>query len=367
MINVFQPQIWPEEISAVTEVMKSWWLAMWPKVSQFESDFSQYLGSGYCLALNSATAWLFLALEVMDIKEKEVITTAMTFVSTNHGIIQHGGIPVFTDIERDTLNISPNEIEKNITPDTKVIMVVHYGGHACDMDKIMNIAKKYNLLVIEDCAHAAWWLYKWKKLWTFWDIAVFSFHAVKNMTTGDGGMLATNNKTYYEKIKKLRWVWMSKDTYDREGEKGYSWYYDIDCLWYKFHMNDIAAAIGIEQLKKLDTLNSKRKEIAEKYNQAFQNIEWMEIPTPKDYTTSAYHNYVIKTKYRDDLNVYLAEHGISTGVHYIPSNHYDIYNKFWNPTPITQEVWSQLLTLPIYPGLSSKDQDLVIEKIVNFK
>lgn len=366
MINVFKPNIWDEEINAVTEVLKSGWVAMWPKVTKFEDDFSNYVWSDYSLAMNSATAALHLALMVLWIEKKEVITTAMTFVSTNHAILYNNWIPVFTDIERDTLNISPEEIEKNITKNTKAIMVVHYWGHSCDMDKIMAIAKKYNLKVVEDCAHAAWAKYKWKMLWTIWDIGTFSFHWVKNMTCWDGGMLVTNNKEYYEKIKKLRWVWMDKDTFDRENGKWYSWYYDIDCLGYKYHMNDIAAAIWIEQLKKLDWMNARRREISERYNKELSWINWLELPVMKDYTDSSNHNYVVKCDYRNELNEFLAWKWISTWVHYIPNNHYDMYKKYWNDTPITEEVWTKLLSLPVYPTMTDKELDIVIDEIKNF-
>lgn len=367
MINVFKPNLWQEEINAVTEVLKSWWVAMWPKVSEFENNFSAYLWwEHYSLAMNSATAALHLAFAVLWIEKKEVITTAMTFVSTNHAILYSQWIPVFTDIERNTLNIDPNEIEKNITKNTKAIIVVHYGWHACDMDAIMTIAKKYNLYVIEDCAHAAWWEYKGKKLWTIGDIGTFSFHGVKNMTTWDGWMLVTKNKEWYEKIKKLRWVWMDKDTFDRENSNSYSWYYNIDCLWYKYHMNDINAAIWIEQLKKLDQMNKRRREITEIYNKELSDLKWIELPIMKDYSNNANHNYVIKTSYRNELNSYLSNFDISTWVHYIPNNHYEMYKSFGNNTPITEEVWTKLLTLPLYPTLTNEEVYFVVEKIKSF-
>lgn len=368
MINVFKPALWEEEVMAVSQVLRSGWIGMGPKVSEFEGSFSSYLGwEVYSLAMNSATAGLHLAVMMLGVEGYEVITTAMTFVSTNHAILYNGGIPVFTDIQRDTLNIDPDQIEKNITSRTKAIIVVHYGGHACDMDRIMDIARKHNLYVIEDCAHAAWWEYKWKKLWTIGDISVFSFHGVKNMTTGDGGMVVTKNKEWFEKIKKMRRVGMDKDTFDRWKTNNYSWYYNIDGLGYKYHMNDIAAAIGIEQLKKLDQMNARRREITNRYNSELGSLDWLELPGMKDYSNNANHNYVIKTPYRNELNAYLADHGISTGVHYIPNNHYEMYKEFGNSTPITEEVWQSLLTLPLYPMLTDEEQSFVIEKIKNFK
>lgn len=367
MISVFKPYLWEEEINAVAEVLRSWWVAMWPKVEEFEKRFAEYIGVDYALAMNSATAALHLAAMVCDIEWKEVITTPMTFVSSNHAILYNRGIPVFTDIERDTLNISVTEIEKNITPSTRAIIPVHYGGHACDMDAIMEIARKYNLKVIEDCAHATWGKYKWKSLGTIGDIWCFSFHWVKNMTTWDGGMVVTNNKEYYEKIRKLRWVGMDKDTHDREKWGEYSWYYNIDCLGYKYHMNDINAAIGLEQLKKLSFTNGRRKEITQMYNEWLKNIDWIELPVLREYAESAHHNYVIKTPYRNELNQYLAKLEISTGVHYIPNNFYEMYKIYGNATPITHEVWEKVLTLPLYPSLTDDDVALVINSIRKFK
>ena len=367
MISVFRPYLWEEEINAVAEVLRSWWVAMWPKVEEFEKRFAEFIGVEYALALNSATAALHLAAMVSEIEEKEVITTPMTFVSSNHAILYNRGIPVFTDIERDTLNISASEIEKNITPNTKAIILVHYGWQSCDMDAIMEIARKYNLKVIEDCAHATGGKYKGKMLGTIGDIGCFSFHGVKNLTTGDGGMLTTNNKEYYEKVKKLRWVWMDKDTHDREKWGQYSWYYNIDCLGYKYHMNDINAAIGIEQLKKLPFTNGRRKEIAHMYNEGLRGIEWIELPVFREYAESAHHNYVIKTPQRNELNQYLANLKISTGVHYIPNNFYDMYKMYGNPTPVAHEVWEKILTLPLYPNMTDEDVTTVIGAIRNFK
>lgn len=366
MINVFKPDIWDEEIEAVTEVLRSGWVAMWPKVEEFEKKFAEYIWTKYALATNSCTAALHLALSVCEIENQEIITTPMTFVSTNHAILYNNWIPVFTDIEKDTLNIDVSKIEKNITNNTKAIILVHYWGHACDTDKVLELAQKHNLKVVEDCAHSTWWKYKWKMLWSIWDLGCFSFHWVKNMTTWDGWMVTTNNKEYYEKIKKLRWVWMDNDTFSREKSEWYNWYFNIDCLWYKYHMNDISAAIWIEQLKKVNNMNKRRKEITEKYNKELNNIKWLELPVIKDYADSANHNYVIKINCRNELNKYLAWKWISTWVHYIPNNHYEMYKKYWKPTPISDNVWTKILSLPIYPALKESEQDIIINEIKSF-
>jgi perosamine synthetase len=360
-----------EEIDAVAEVIKSGWIGMGPKTKQFEEEFAKYLGVKYAVALNSATAALHLALKVLDIEDREVITTPMTFVSTNHAILHNKGIPVFTDIQRDTLNIDPKEIEKNVTPKTKAIIIVHYGGHACEMDKILEIAKKHNLYLVEDAAHACGSDYQGKKLGSFGDLACFSFHAVKNLATGDGGMIVTNNEEWYRRLEKLRWVGISKDTWSREefqstGDARYSWYYDIEELGFKYHMNDLNASLGLVQLKKLEQLNEKRRSLTARYDRGLSGLAWLELPKELAYTKSAHHNYVIKTSYRDKLNDYLAQKNISTGVHYIPNNHYKMYQEFGHPTPVAEEVWTKLLTLPLYPDMTDAEQELVISSIKEF-
>lgn len=360
-----------EEIDALSEVIKSGWIGIGPKTKQFEEEFAKYLGVKYAVALNSATAALHLAFKVLNIENMEVITTPMTFVSTNHAILYNKGIPVFTDIQRDILNIDPEEIKKNITSKTRAIVIVHYGGHACEMDKIQEIAQKNNLYLIEDAAHASGGEYKGKKLGSFGDLACFSFHAVKNLATGDGGMIVTNNEDWFRRLGKLRWVGISKDTWSREEVQSadnsrYSWYYDVEELGFKYHLNDINAALGLVQLKKLDQLNEKRRLLVKKYNQELGDLSWLELPVEMPYTKSSCHNYVIKTSYRDDLNTYLAQKNISTGVHYIPNNHYKMYKEFGRPTPVAEEVWTKLLTLPLYPDMTEAEQESVISNIKEF-
>ena len=370
IIPVFRPSMGQEEIKAVAKVIQSGWIGLGPKTEEFEKKFANYVGAKYAVALNSATAALHLAFMLLDIRGKEVITTPMTFISTNHAILYNGGRPVFTDICRDTLNIDPLEIKKNITKNTKAIVVVHYGGHACQMEEILDIAKKNNLYVVEDAAHACGAWYKDKKLGTLGDIGCFSFHAVKNLATADGGMLVTDNKEWYDRVKKLRWVGISKDTWAREEIQNkhsrYSWYYHVEELGFKCHMNDINAAIGLVQLKKLDALNRKRRMLSRRYNEKFGELKWLESPVEKNYAKSSLHNYAIKTDYRNELNDFLSKKGISTSVHYIPNNHYPMYKKFGRPTPIAEEVWTKLLLLPLYPDMTVRQQDRVISCIKEF-
>ena len=366
MIPVFRPSYGKEEFEAVRKVMKSGWVGLGPRTREFEEKFAKYIGVKYAVALNSCTAALHLALKVMDVEGGDVLTTPMTFISTNHAILYNNARPVFCDIEPDTLNIDAREIEKKITKKTKAIITVHYGGHACDMDPIRKLARAKGVKIIEDAAHACGAEYKDRKIGTLGDIACFSFHAVKNLATGEGGMATTNDKDIYERLKKLRWLGISKGTWDREVLQKYSWYYAVEELGFKYHLNDIPAAIGIVQLKKLDRMNDKRRNISLRYNKLLKSVDSVELPVFKGYTRSAHHNYVIKIDRRNALNAHLQKKNISTGVHYIPSYHYKMYKKFNADCPVTENVWKRLLTLPLYPDLTLNDQDRIARHIKGF-
>ncbi len=367
MIPVFKPSFGEEELEALREPFRTGWIGLGPKTKEFEQRFAEYIGAKFAIALNSGTAALHLALKVLEIEGTEVITTPITFISTNHAILYNSGIPVFADIEHDTLNINSKEIKKNITAKTKAILVVHYGGHACDMDPILAMAKEAKIHVVEDTAHGCGGEYKGQKLGSFGDIACFSFHAVKNMSTGEGGMITTDDPELYGRLLKLRWMGITKDTWSREEkDEKYSWYYNVEEVGFKYHMNDIPAAIGLVQLKKLDRMNRRRKEITERYNHGLAEFSWLETPTVKSYAVPSYHNYVIKVEKRDQLNIYLQQKGISTGVHYIPNNHYEMYRSFRGETPVSDSVWKKLLTLPLFPDLKDEEVDFVIEEIKEF-
>ncbi len=368
MIPVFKPSYGKEELEALKEPFETGWIGLGPKTKEFEKKFAEYIGVKYAVATNSCTAALHLAMKVMRVEGYEVITTPLTFISTNHAIVYNNGIPVFADIYPDTLNINPDEIKKLITDRTGAIVAVHYGGHPCDMDLINEIAKKHNLVVIEDAAHGCGGEYKGQKIGSLGDIACFSFHAVKNLATADGGMITTNDPEIYSRLLKLRWLGISKDTWAREEkDRKYSWYYSVEEVGYKCHMNDITAALGLVQLKKLDRMNDRRGEIIEKYNKGFADLDWIETPMVKSYAKSACHNYVIKAKERDRLNIYLQEKGISTGVHYIPNNHYQMYKNCRGETPVCEEVWTKLLTLPLFPDLTDSEVDMIVERVRRFK
>jgi perosamine synthetase len=371
MIPVFKPCYGNEELEALKESFQTGWLGLGPKTKLFEEKFARYINVKFAIGVDSATSALNLAFKLANIKNKEVITTSMTFVSTNHAILYNDGIPVFADIEQDTLNIDADDIENKISSKTKAIVVVHYGGHACNMDKIINIAKNNNLILIEDCAHACGGFYKGKSLGSLGDHGCFSFHAVKNLATGDGGMITTNDPELDKRLRKLRWLGISKGTWDRSNREEYSWEYDVEELGYKCHMNDITASIGMVQLGKLEEMNNRRRYLAERYTKLLSDMDWIDLPVEKEYAKSAWHNYVIKVKEKSDRNPlidFLKTKGISTGMHYIPNHLYEIYQPYVKEElAVTERIWKKLITLPLFPDLSEDQQDMIVREIYNFK
>ncbi len=367
VIPVFRPWYDEAELLAVKEVLESGWIGLGPKTSEFEARFARYIGVPYATALNSATAALHLGLAVLNVTGGEVITTSMTFVSTNHAILYNQAEPVFADIEPDTLNIDPESIRRNLTPRTRAIIVVHYGGHACDMDPILDLAEERRIPVLEDVAHGCGSTYKGRKLGSLGTLGSFSFHAVKNLATGDGGMLTFADPEFDSRLRRLRWVGIDKDTWDRsEVDQKYSWYYSVQELGYKYHMNDITAAIGLAQLEKLDGANARRRDIARYYDERFADLACLETPVEKEYTQSARHNYVIKIDHRDDLIAFLRDRHISAGVHYMPNHLYSMYRGYRANVPVTEEVWLRLVTLPLYPGMTDWDVDRVVHAVRSY-
>jgi len=361
MIPVYRPYHDELEMKYLREVIESGWWGMGPKTLEFEKKFAAYIGSKHALGLNSATAALHLALMCIGVKDAEVITPSMTFVSTNHAILYNEGIPVFCDVEPDNLNVTAELIEPLITSRTKAIIVVHYGGYACDMDSIMDLARKHKLAVVEDCAHACGGKYKDKMLGSIGDFGSFSFQAVKNLSTGDGGMLTTNNDEWAKRIKKLRWVGISKDTFDRGAGNSYDWFYDVTELGYKYHMNDIIAAIGLAQFEKLEWMNDRRRYWSQRYQDAFKDKPAIICPIIKDYMYPACHNFVIKVSNRDQIRKALMEIGITSGVHYYPNHLFEMYKPYYRELPISESIWKTLVTLPLFPAMSEAEFGKIVD------
>jgi len=381
MIQVFKPDLGQEELDALSEIFKTGWIGLGPKTEEFEQKFAEFVGAKYAVALNSATAALHLACLSLGIgPEDEVLIPTMSFVSTAHAPVYCGAKPVFVDCEPDTLCIDVDDMKRKITAKTKAVIPVHYGGHACDMDAIWALANQNGFFVIEDASHACGSTYKNENIGGLEQskMSCFSFHAVKNLATGDGGMITTNSFELVHLLKRLRWVGIDKSTWDRTEDvtmemqtkirnySTYGWYYEVNDLGYKYHMNDITATIGLVQLQKLEKANEQRRKVVTIYQNSFKDVKWLERPIEKEYTHSAWHNYVIKTPYRDKLNLHMKELGIATGVHYMPIHLQPYYrNKTFVSLPKAEKVWTTLLTLPLYPNLSDVEVNRVIEAVLS--
>lgn len=372
VIPVLKPCYDEEEIKAVSEVIRSGWVGLGPKTQEFEEAFADYIGCDFAVGLNSGTAALHLAVLSLQLKPgDEVIVPPITFVSTCHVVRYCDAVPVFCDVCPDTLNIDPKDIEEKLTPQTKALICVHYGGHPCDMDAILDLTEPRGIKVIEDAAHACGATYKDRKVGSISEITCFSFHAVKNLAMGEGGAITINSDWYARFFREMRWLGITKDTYTRTvDEKIYAWRYWVDKLGYKYHLSDIAAAIGLVQLQKLEAHNAKRRALVERYNQAFADLEYLETPVEHSYAKSSWHLYVIKLpnqRCRDDLIRHLKDHRISPGVHYYPINLHPYYQYVKAEVPVANAIWKRILTLPLFPGLSQADQDRVIEAVMSFK
>lgn len=363
MIPLLRPSVTQAEIDAVVETLKSGWWGLGPKTAQFEKEFAAYIGVKHAIALNSATAALHLALEAMDLPAGEVIVPPITFVSTAWAVIYAGHKPVFADVDEKTLNISSESIEKAITPQTRAIIPVHYSGRPVDLAAI----EHFGLPVIEDCAHACGARYGGKPVGSR-NIGCFSFHAVKNLATGDGGMITTNDSALAQKLVPLRWVGIDKSTWVR-AERHYGWDYHVISKGYKVHMNDLAASLGLAQLRRLDEMNRRRREIADIYRQELSNLDWLQLPEPSDETReSSWHCFAVRLERRDDFIKWLLDHEISAGVHYRPTYHHPAFKEFADPAdfPVAEREWQRLATIPLFSALTDSELDHIIATIRKF-
>ena len=360
------PYITEDDIDAVSNTLRSNWLTMGNKTIEFEEAFAEYIGAKYAVALNSCTAALFLSLKALGINEGEVILPSFTFTATANVVVHANAKPVFVDIDEDTYNIDADKIEEKINDKTRAIITVHYAGLAADMGKIMRIAKKHSLKVIEDAAHAAGSRYANKYVGSLGNLTCFSFYATKPMTTGEGGMITLNNKKIAEWLRIARLHGISKDAWKRYIEKD-RWYYEVIDAGYKFNTTDINSALGLSQLKRLDWMNERRKEIARYYN---EHLNKYDIILPKFDNNSSFHLYPIRLiNYdRDKFIRRMAEFGIGTSVHFIPLHLMPFYRRFGyrkGDLPVTEKVFSSIVSLPIYPQLRTEQLDYIIRCINN--
>jgi dTDP-4-amino-4,6-dideoxygalactose transaminase len=367
------PKIEDAEINELVAIMRSGWLGSGPKVALFENEFKNYKSAEYAIALNSCTAALHLSLLTAGIKPgDEVITTPMTFCSTINAIIHAGGSPVLADIDPVTLNIDPYEISKKITPKTKVILPVHFAGRPCDMDNIMGIAKKNDLFVIEDCAHAIETTYKGKPAGTIGDFGCFSFYVTKNIVTGEGGMVLTENEKHANRIKRLALHGMDKDAWKRFGSEGYKHYQVVEC-GYKYNMMDLQAGIGLHQLSRIESYLKRREEIWNIYMDELAGLPIGLPAEPEDNTQHAFHLFTLQIekdrcgKSRDEFINEMTANNIGVGVHYqsIPEHPYYQQTYGWRPEdyPNAYCIGKSTVSLPISAKLNNKDIRDVIKTV----
>jgi dTDP-4-amino-4,6-dideoxygalactose transaminase len=370
-ISFHIPAIGEEEIRSVVETLESGWLTTGPKVKRFEEDFQKYLGCRHAVAVNSGTAALHLALDAIGIKEgDEVIVPTMTFAATAEVVLYFKAHPVLVDCQPDTLNLDPTQIEAAITSRTKAIIPVHIGGQPCDMGPILELAKRCNLRVIEDAAHALPAAYHGKKVGTIGDITCFSFYATKTVTTGEGGMATTENSDLAERMRMMSLHGISHDAWKRYTKEG-SWYYEILYPGFKYNLTDIAAAIGIEQLRKCEAFWEARQRIAMNYSKAFADLKEIQLPICRNEIQHAWHLFVIQLnleRLKIDRNQFieaLREKEIGTSVHFIPLHLHPYYrDKFgYKPEdfPNASEAFERIVSLPIYPKMNEGNvRDVIV-------
>jgi dTDP-4-amino-4,6-dideoxygalactose transaminase len=370
------PEIGDEEIAEVVDTLRSGWVTTGPKTKRFEADFAVFLGdpSLHCIAVNSATAGLHLALEALGIGPgDEVITTTHTFTATAEVVRYLGGDVRLVDIDPHTLNIDARLIEAAITPKTRAIIPVHYGGLAADMPAILAIAQRHGLKVVEDAAHALPTTVAGALVGTLAsDATVFSFYANKTITTGEGGMLVTRDAALAQRARVMRLHGMSRDAFDRFTASVPSWYYEIVAPGFKYNLTDIAAAIGLQQLKKARAFADRRTRIATRYHQAFEALPVIPAPRAPEGEAHAWHLYALRLAdgarlTRDRLIEQLFERGIGCSVHYIPLHQQPYWRERYQLTPAmfphSQRVYERQLSLPIYTRMTDADVERVIDAV----
>lgn len=376
-----QPAIGAAEIAEVVDTLQSGWVTTGPKVKRFEAEFAEYIGSQHCTATSSCTGALHIALTALDVGPgSEVIVPTMTFCSSANVVVHLGATPVLVDVGAD-FNVTPDAIEAAITSRTKAIMVVHYGGQSCDLDAIYDLAARYDLPVVEDAAHAAGSIYHGHKIGSdallpdglpVPRVSTFSFYATKNMTTGEGGMLATSDDALADRMRLLTLHGLNRDAWKRYSSAG-SWYYEVTVPGYKANMTDVQAAMGIHQLRQLDGFIATRQRYANLYDEAFADIPEIGTPITRPDRSHTYHLYPIRLDL-ERLSIDRAQFieelkacGIGTSVHFIPVHIHPFYQNCFGyrrgDFPSAEALYERIVSLPLYPRMSEADLDDVVRAV----
>ena len=369
------PKIGEEEIRAVEETLRSGWITTGAKARTFEYDFARFVGARHGVAVNSATAALHLALDAIGVAAgDEIVVPTMTFAASAEVVAYFGAKPVLVDCDPNTLNMLPEDLERVVTPKTKAVMPVHFGGHPCEMRRILEIAGSRGIRVVEDAAHALPASYEGRMVGTIGDLTCFSFYATKTITTGEGGMVTTENDEYAERIRIMSLHGISRDAWKRYTAEG-SWYYEILQPGFKYNLTDLAASLGIEQLKRCHAFREIRRRIAEQYDEGFADLEEIAIPVSSSNVEHAWHLYVIQLqldRLRIDRAAFieaLKAEQIGTSVHFIPLHLHPYYRDRWGyrpeDLPRASAVFERIISLPIYPGMTDEDVQDVIGAVRN--
>jgi len=370
-----RPDVDDDEIREVTEAILSGWVTTGPKTKEFERQFAAAVGAKHAIALNSCTAALHLALEAVGVRAgDEVITTPYTFAASAEVIRYFDARPVLVDVDAETFNIRPDLIEAAVTPKTKAILPVHIAGVAADLDPILDIARRHELAVVEDAAHSFPTRYKGRTIGSVGDLTCFSFYATKTITTGEGGMITTNDDALAERCRIMSLHGISKDAWKRYTAEG-SWYYEIIAPGFKYNMTDIAAALGLAQLRKAERMFRRRHEIAARYSEAFSGMPELQLPFTPEYSTHAWHLYMLRLQLerlaidRAAFVERLREHKIGVSVHFIPLHVHPYYREMYGYVPedfpVAYGEYLREISLPIYSTMSDDDVDSVIAAVMD--
>lgn len=362
-----------KEVNAVAEVIRSGWLTMGAKTFQFEREFASYVGARYAVAVSSCTAGLHLSLEAAGIGPgDEVLLPTTTFTATAEVVTYLRARPVLVDIDPVTLNLDVVNAERKITARTRAIIPVHFGGQPCDLVQIRALADKYRLKIVEDAAHALPSTYRGTKIGAVSELTTFSFYATKTLSTGEGGMVTTENEDHARRIQVMRLHGISRDAWKRYSAEG-TWYYDVIEAGYKYNLTDMQAALGIVQLEKCDAMHKARQDIAARYDSQFGSIDALQIPEVLPDRSTSWHLYVLRLRLealridRDTFIRELAARGVSTSVHFIPLHLQPFYQRHFQykkgDLPVAEEQYLRSVSLPIYPGMTSGEISHVIESV----
>jgi dTDP-4-amino-4,6-dideoxygalactose transaminase len=367
MIPVQRPYLGREELDALAGVFDTRWLGMGSVTADFEDKLRRYLGADHVIAVNSGTSALHIALDGLGLQPgDEVLVPSLTFVASVQAIVATGARPVFCDVSADSLTMNIEDAFGRVTKRTKAVMPVHYAGVPCEMDDILPLARERNIRIVEDAAHAFGSAYKGRKVGTLGDVTCFSFDPVKNITCGEGGAVVTDNDDLAARIIPKRILGIDKDTWSRMRQER-NWFYNVITPGYRYHMSNLNAAIGLEQLKRLDSFKVRKQAIVGRYDEAFKNISGLAL-LKHDLKQIFPFLYVLRVleKQRDALMKYLREKDIRTGVHYVPNHLQPLFADFRATLPVTEQIYEEILTLPLYFEMTDGDVGTVIDAVYSF-